>query len=57
VALVGMLREAGEPSRRLLDVQWSTPHLAGLGVVEMPRQEYLHRLRSALELPPPPAFG
>jgi leucyl/phenylalanyl-tRNA--protein transferase len=56
VALVGLLREAGAPSRRLLDVQWSTEHLAGLGVVEVPRTEYLHQLRSALQLPLPPAF-
>ncbi|HKG48948.1 MAG TPA: leucyl/phenylalanyl-tRNA--protein transferase [Actinomycetales bacterium] len=57
VALVGLLREGGEPTRRLLDVQWSTEHLARLGVVEVPRAEYLRRLRSALELPLPPAFG
>ena len=57
VALVRMLHEGAEPERRLLDVQWSTDHLSGLGVVEVAREEYLRRLRSALELPLPPAFG
>ena len=33
---------------RLLDVQWSTPHLASLGVVEISRAEYLVRLTFAL---------
>lgn len=58
VALVDALREgsAAETGERLLDVQWSTPHLASLGVVEIPRQEYLERLRRALTLPPPAAF-
>ena len=44
-------------ARRLLDVQWSTPHLASLGVVEIPRREYLRRLDLALDAPAPPAFG
>jgi leucyl/phenylalanyl-tRNA--protein transferase len=39
--------------RRLLDTQWQTPHLATLGVVEIPRREYLTRLERALELPLP----
>ncbi|GAB2680123.1 leucyl/phenylalanyl-tRNA--protein transferase [Thalassiella azotivora] len=51
VALVDVLRADGDP-RRLLDVQWSTPHLAGLGVVEVPRAEYLRRLASAVAAPP-----
>jgi leucyl/phenylalanyl-tRNA---protein transferase len=57
VALVDLLREGGQASRRLLDVQWSTAHLAALGVVELPREEYLRRLRSALPLALPPAFA
>ncbi len=56
VALVELLREGGSPGERLLDVQWSTPHLAGLGVVEVGRRAYLKALRRALELPLPPAF-
>lgn len=36
---------------RLLDVQWRTDHLASLGVVEIPRADYLARLETALTLP------
>ena len=55
VALVGLverLRAAPEPRTRLLDVQWRTDHLATLGVVDVPRRDYLRRLRAALALPP-----
>jgi leucyl/phenylalanyl-tRNA--protein transferase len=54
VALVDVLRAAPGPGR-LLDVQWRTDHLATLGVVEVPRRDYLDLLRRALPLPP--AFG
>jgi leucyl/phenylalanyl-tRNA--protein transferase len=57
VALTDLLREGGEPRRRLLDVQWRTDHLASLGVVDVPREEYRRRLEVALELPLPPAFA
>jgi leucyl/phenylalanyl-tRNA--protein transferase len=50
VSLVDALRSCGGP--RLLDVQWRTEHLASLGVVEIPREEYLRRLAAALPLPP-----
>src|SRR5215217_2651007 len=50
VALVRRLRAAGGP--RLLDVQWTTPHLAALGASDMPRAEYLERLPAALAEPP-----
>lgn len=53
VALVEMLRSDGVAGR-LLDVQWGTPHLTRLGVVEISRDEYLSRLRSALRLDLPP---
>lgn len=56
VALVEVLRAASDPGDRLLDVQWRTPHLASLGVVDIPRQEYLDRLARALELPLPQVF-
>lgn len=49
VALVALLREDGDPDR-LLDVQWSTPHLAGLGAREVPRAAYLEMLDRALRL-------
>jgi leucyl/phenylalanyl-tRNA---protein transferase len=35
----------------LLDAQVPTPHLASLGAVEIPRQEYLARLAHALAMP------
>lgn len=42
VALVQRLRDAG--GRRLLDIQWWTPHLGSLGAVAVPRLEYLRML-------------
>ena len=39
------------PSNRVIDVQWQTPHLQTLGVVEMPRSAYLGRLEHALREP------
>jgi leucyl/phenylalanyl-tRNA---protein transferase len=55
VALVDFLREdTDEP--RLLDVQWQTPHLASLGVVQVPRREYLGRLPDALAAAVPRPF-
>ena len=56
VALVGLverLRAAGDADRRLLDVQWQTPHLASLGAVAIPRSLYLARLVEALPLAGP----
>jgi leucyl/phenylalanyl-tRNA--protein transferase len=44
VATVALLRESGG---LLFDVQWTTPHLASLGVVDLPRVEYLRRLATA----------
>jgi leucyl/phenylalanyl-tRNA--protein transferase len=51
-ALVELMAADGD-RRRLLDVQWRTDHLATLGVVEVPRAEYLKRLATALECDPP----
>lgn len=45
VHLVDWLRCTGAA---LLDVQWTTPHLASLGVVDIPRAEYLRRLADAI---------
>jgi len=53
VRLVDLLCADGVTGR-LLDVQWATPHLESLGVLEMPRVDYLQTLESALALPPPP---
>jgi leucyl/phenylalanyl-tRNA--protein transferase len=52
VALVRRLNVDGD-DRRLLDVQWRTPHLATLGVVEISRKAYLNRLSAAIALPSP----
>ncbi len=45
VALVDRMRAGGFT---LLDTQWTTPHLAQFGAVEIPRAEYLSRLTRAL---------
>lgn len=48
VALVERLRARGFV---LLDTQWITPHLARFGAREIPRRDYLRRLRAAVKLP------
>jgi leucyl/phenylalanyl-tRNA---protein transferase len=55
VALVGLVELLSDEhrDRRLLDVQWQTPHLASLGVVELPRAYYVRLLKDALEVPLP----
>ena len=55
VALVGLLRVDGVD--RLLDVQWTTPHLSSLGVVDITRAEYLKRLARAVDEPLPPIWA
>jgi leucyl/phenylalanyl-tRNA--protein transferase len=59
VALVGLVRLMSDEHAdgRLLDVQWSTPHLASLGVVEIDRSDYLARLAGALDVPLPAPFA
>lgn len=59
VALMGLvaLLDDEYADRRLIDVQWQTPHLASLGVLEMPRAEYLAGLPGLLQVPPPRAFA
>lgn len=59
VALVGLVELLSDEhaADRLLDVQWRTDHLATLGVVEVPREQYLGELLPrALQLPLPAAF-
>lgn len=51
VRLVDVLSDEGVP--RLLDVQWVTDHLASLGAVALPREEYRQALRAALAEPLP----
>lgn len=48
VALVGRMRDRG---MTLLDLQWCTAHLASLGAIEIPRDEYLRRLAIAISRP------
>ena len=57
LGLVEILAAAPQPTARVLDVQWQTPHLSSLGAVELPRAAYLARLARALPLDPPPAFA
>lgn len=56
IGLVARLAAAG-PEGRLLDVQWRTDHLASLGVIDLPRCEYLARLKTAVGLAPPDWAG
>lgn len=51
VALVALVELLGPDT--LLDVQWSTPHLASLGAVEVARDAYLPRAAAAVERPVP----
>lgn len=48
VALVHLVEWLNETDAVLLDVQWATTHLVSLGVVEIPRSDYLRRLAAAL---------
>ena len=55
VALVGLvdLMSDEHVDERLIDVQWQTPHLASLGVVEWDRADYLNALPALLDVPLP----
>jgi leucyl/phenylalanyl-tRNA--protein transferase len=58
LGLCDMLRSGPDGGRgRLLDVQWTTPHLVSLGAVDLPRAGYVQQLRVALELPWPAVFA
>jgi leucyl/phenylalanyl-tRNA--protein transferase len=45
-ALVALVERLGPEA--LIDLQWLTPHLASLGAIEIPREEYLRRLAQVL---------
>lgn len=51
VALVHLVRHLQSRGFVLFDVQQASPHLIRLGATEVPRSEFLSRLRRALELP------
>jgi len=53
--LVDIVAADGD-ARRIIDVQWRTPHLATLGVTEVPRSAYLRLLAAALTAPLPAPF-
>ena len=50
VALVYLVRRLRERGFVLLDTQYITSHLASLGAVEIPREEYMLRLKLALNV-------
>lgn len=52
IGLVALLTADGAEGR-LLDVQWLTPHLESLGVIEVDRDDYLDLLDTALLVPEP----
>lgn len=56
-ALVGLVEVMRECRSGLIDVQWSTPHLASLGIIEMERDEYLSRSAMAMGMPSPGEFS
>jgi leucyl/phenylalanyl-tRNA--protein transferase len=49
MALVGLVNALNDNGYTLLDTQFLTPHLATLGGIEIPRQEYRRRLSEALQ--------
>jgi leucyl/phenylalanyl-tRNA--protein transferase len=56
VALVGLVEllaadPAGAEGRRLIDVQWPTPHLRSLGVSVRSRAAYVAGLEALLAVP------
>jgi leucyl/phenylalanyl-tRNA--protein transferase len=51
VALAHLVTHLRARGYRLFDIQQINPHTRSLGGVEIPRTEYLRRLREALELP------
>ncbi len=54
VALIGLVELLrGDAQARLLDVQWTTDHLARLGAVDVARRDYLAQVAVALAVPLP----
>lgn len=50
VALVALVERLRERGFTLLDVQMTTPHTQRFGAKDIPRAEYLHRLRRAIRM-------
>jgi leucyl/phenylalanyl-tRNA--protein transferase len=51
VALVYLVERMVERGFEMLDVQFMTHHLARMGAIEIPRQQYLRRLARAIDKP------
>jgi leucyl/phenylalanyl-tRNA--protein transferase len=51
VALARLVQHLNARGYQLLDVQQWTPHTGTLGVVEIPREEYLLRIAEVVDLP------
>lgn len=51
IALVALVEHLHAQKFALLDTQWTTPHLAQFGAIEIARERYLKMLRRAVELP------
>jgi leucyl/phenylalanyl-tRNA--protein transferase len=49
IALAALVDRLRARRLRLLDVQWTTPHLERFGAIEIPRSQYLRKLRKAIE--------
>jgi leucyl/phenylalanyl-tRNA--protein transferase len=50
IALVGLVEHLRARKFALLDTQWITPHLAQFGATEISREQYLKRLKRAVDL-------
>lgn len=55
-AVVALARIMAQVEDSLIDVQWATPHLASLGVIEVSRSTYLDLARWAMARPGPEEF-
>ena len=51
VALVHLVEHLRRRNFRLLDIQWTTPHLRTFGAYDVPREHYARLLSEALEAP------
>ena len=57
VVALARLLAAEDTGPRLVDVQWATPHLETLGIVELARPHYLRRLADLVDVPDPACFS
>jgi leucyl/phenylalanyl-tRNA--protein transferase len=51
IALVHLIERLRQRGFQLFDIQFRTEHTARLGAIEIPRSEYLARLRAAVNVP------